>query len=138
MQVRTPRGQDAVADAKTRIIDFVWIHVVKPKFMQRMMKNILYTFEMDMTCLKVDTETQPLEDSSTSEQTTKDSKDTKDTTVSRVRLVNRSNEPQQLTFKTEKSTTSTCEITISCGLKKWGKFEIRIPSSLVRQNCYLD
>jgi hypothetical protein len=107
------RGQDAVADAKTTIIDFVWINAVRPTIMQRMMK-IFYTFEMDMTRLKDETETKPLEDILTDEQTTED---TKDAIVSRVKFVNKSDEAQQLTFKTEKSTTSTCEITISCGLK---------------------
>jgi hypothetical protein len=129
MQVPMSSRESAVADVETWVINYLWNHVSDTTFVQRVLKNMLYTFELDMSCLDISRETMSLTGPSSSNNVT----NKKDKILCKAKFVNKSNETQHFTFKTDKSTTSTYEISLSCGLKKWGKLELRIPLLPVRR-----
>jgi hypothetical protein len=122
--------ENPVADVQTCVIDYLWKNAPGITLVQRVMKHVLYTFELDPKCLEVENTTEQLSDALTPKI------QEKNMIVGETTFVNRSNEAQQFTVKAEQSSTSTCDITLTCGLKKWGKLELRIPLLLVRRSCY--
>ena len=113
-----------IIDVEKLLADFAWKELVEPTCMQRLMKDRKYKLEVDWDFLDISHRVTSSDPSGDVIQ--------RNLCLFRTEFVNESNEAQQFTFKTERTTTSKCDLTLLHGIRRGKNVEFRISIPQVR------
>jgi hypothetical protein len=129
---------DPVVDIEKRLVEYAWKNIAHPTFLDRLRKNRKFKLEVNWGYLNIShqvTSFEPWTAGSMSPRTPrKDGKSItkRDLCLFRTEFKNESNEAQNFTFKTERSTTSRCEVTILKGFRMGANLDLKIAIPPVR------
>jgi hypothetical protein len=117
-----------VVDVERLLTDYAWKEIAEPTCYQRMMKDQKYKLEVDWNFLDISHEVTSFDPSNVVHR---------NLCLFRTEFVNESNEAQNFTFKTERTTTSKCEVSLLYGLRRGKSVEFRISIPPVRRHVTL-
>jgi hypothetical protein len=130
---------DPLIDIERLLVDYAWNELAEPSLTDRMMKNKKYKLEVNWGYLHISHHVTSFEPWSSSSPLSGQRGDAKsdsvvkrDLCLFRTEFKNESNEAQNFTFKTERTTTSRCEITLLQGLRMGTNVDVKISIPAVR------
>jgi len=118
------RYNDPMVDVERLITNYAWKTFAMPTFMQRLMKDRKYKIEVDWDSLEITHRTPNL--CSLLNGDCEISEVTRPLCLFETEFTNESKETQNFTFKTARTTTLTCSITLHQGLKIGEKIDCKI------------
>jgi hypothetical protein len=135
----TPRD-DPLIDIERLLVDYAWNELAEPSLTDRMMKNKKYKLEVNWGYLHITHHVKSFEPWSGSLPLSGQRDDVRgnhvtrrDLCLFRTEFKNESNEAQNFTFKTERTTTSRCEVTLMQGLRMGANVDVKISIPPVRR-----
>jgi len=139
-----PERGDPVVNIERLLVDYAWKELAEPKCMDRLRKNRKFKFEVNWGYLDISHRVISFEPFLEGlmcplKKEKKQFSDVikRDLCLFRTEFKNESNEAQNFTFKTERTTTSRCDVTILQGFRLGANLDVKISIPPVGSTFYI-
>ena len=128
--------KDPVVDIERLLVDFAWTEIAEPSLWDRVMRHKRYQMDVNWSYLDISHRVVDFQPRSRKIEFQKDSGQEslvgqRELCLFRTEFVNSSTVPQNFTFKTERTTTSRCSISLQRGFRIGANVDVRIALPVV-------
>jgi len=134
----TGHGKDPVVDIERLLVDFAWRELAEPSVWDRLRRHKRYRMDVNWSYFDIQHRVTAFEPHRLDLEVTKDGSGDRESVVGhrelclfRTEFVNSSTVPQNFTFKTERTTTSRCDISLQRGFRIGSNVDVQISLPVV-------